>query len=195
MGVFAISFGMESGSEKILSYLKNKTVTLKQIRQAVVLARKYKMQVLGTFMVGTPGETENDTRKTIAFIKELDLDQVGVNVTTPFPGTPLWEEAKERDLVKDDRWDDRLWGMRDVNEENLDQKLLLTDLPKDKFWKLAKEMFALQDWTHRRRRNQQLFREFLEEKNPVHLIKFMAHCFKRPREALYNLNHGYFRCN
>lgn len=193
MGVFAISFGMESGSEPILCYLKNKTVTLKQIRQAVALAKKYQMQVLGTFMVGSPGEKEEDIRKTIEFIKELDLDQVGVNVTTPFPGTELWEVAKMKGLVEDDQWDDRLWGMRDVNEKNIDKKLLLTDIPKDKFLKLTNEMFALQNWTHRRRRNQQLFREFKKSKKPVQLIKFLAHCLKRPKEAVYNLRHGNFR--
>ncbi|MDP2649591.1 MAG: radical SAM protein [bacterium] len=192
MNVFAISFGMESGSERILRYLKNETVTLEQIRKATLLAKKYKMQVLGTFMVGTPGETEEDIRKTIEFIKELDLDQVGVNVTTPFPGTQLWEEAKKKGLVKEDLWDDRLWAMRDVNDGNVNDKLLLTDLSREKFWKLAKEMFALQDWTHRRRRNQQLFREFKKEKSPVQLLKFIAHSFKRPKETLYNFKHGGF---
>jgi len=195
MNVFAISFGMESGSEKILSYLKNKTVTLDQIRKAVSLAKKYKMEVLGTFMVGSPQETEVDIKKTIDFIKELDLDQIGVNVTTPFPGTELWEVAKKKGLVRDDKWDDRLWGMRDVNKKNIDEKLLLTNIPRKKFLKLLDEIFDLQNWTHRRRRNRQLFREFIKTRRPVQLIKFLLHCLKRPKEAVYNLRHGYFRGN
>jgi len=193
MNVFAISFGMESGSEEVLCYLKNKTVTLSQIRNAVRLAKKYNIQVLGTFMVGSPEETEDDIRKTIEFIKELDLDQVGVNVTTPFPGTQLWEEAKEKGLIQGDRWDDRLWGMRDVSESNIEKKLLLTNIPRKKFLQLLMEMITLQDWTHRRRRNQQLFREFLRQKEPLQLIKFLLHSLKRPKEAVYNLKHGYFR--
>jgi radical SAM superfamily enzyme YgiQ (UPF0313 family) len=193
MNVFAISFGMESGSEKILRYLKNDTVTLDQIRKAVSLAKKYKMQVLGTFMVGSPGESEKDIEKTIKFIKDLNIDQVGVNVTTPFPGTQLWEVAKKKGLVKDDQWDDRLWAMRDVNEKNINQKRLLTDIPKKKFLKLMKKMFVLQDWTHRRRRNEQFFRELMDHPGLIQLIKFLAHSLKRPKEAVYNLNHGYFR--
>jgi len=187
MNVFAISFGMESGSERILRYLKNKTVTVAQIRKATSLAKKYKMQVLGTFMVGSPGETEKDIKKTIQFIKELDLDQAGVNVTTPFPGTELWEAAKKKGLVKDDQWDDRLWGMRDVNEKNINKKLLLTDIPKKKFLNLMNEMFALQHWTHRRRRNEQFFREFIKHPGPLNLAKFLAHSAKRPKEALSNI--------
>ena len=193
MNVFAISFGMESGSERILRYLKNDTVTLEQIRKANKLARKYRMEVLGTFMIGSPGETEKDIRKTIDFIKELNLDQVGINVTTPFPGTQLWEEARKRGLVKNNQWDSRLWAMRDVNEKNISEKLLLTDLPKDRFLKLLKETFALQHFSHRRRRNQKLFEAFLKEKNLSNGIKFLLHCLKRPKEALYNLNHGYFK--
>ena len=194
MNVFAISFGMESGSEKILRYLKNETVTIDQIRRAVALAKKYKMQVLGTFMVGSLGETEKDIKKTINFIKELNLDQVGVNVTTPFPGTQLWEVAKKKGLVKDDQWDDRLWAMREVNEKNINQKLLLTEIPKKRFLPLMKEMFALQDWTHRRRRNEQLFRELMTHPGLIQLFKFLAHSLKRPKEAVYNLRNGYLRC-
>jgi anaerobic magnesium-protoporphyrin IX monomethyl ester cyclase len=194
MGVTAISFGMESGSEKILQYLKNSTVTTDQIRKAVNLAKKYKMEVLGTFMIGTPGETPEDIEKTIEFIKELNLDQVGMNITTPFPGTPLWEMAKEKGLIKNNKWDDRLWAMRDVSEENLNDKLLLTEIPKDKFWILAKKAFALQDWTHRRRRNLQLFNEFNRKKSLLNLFKYLGHSLKRPKEALYNLKYGYLRC-
>ena len=193
MNVFAISFGMESGSEKILRYLKNDTVTLEQIRKAVKLAKKYRMQVLGTFMVGSPGETEKEIEKTIGFIKELNIDQVGVNVTTPFPGTQLWEVAKKKGLVEDDQWDDRLWAMRDVNERNINQKLLLTEIPKKKFLKLIKKMFILQNWTHRRRRNEQFFRELVNHPGLIQLIRFLSHSLKRPREAVYNFNHGYFR--
>lgn len=193
MNVFAISFGMESGSERILRYLKNDTVTLNQIRKANSLAKKYQMEILGTFMIGSPGEKEEDIKKTIDFIKELDLDQVGVNVTTPFPGTQLWEEAKKKGLIKDNRWDDRLWAMRDISEKNIDQKLLLTNLPKDRFLKLLRETFALQHFSHRRRRNQKLFEAFLREKTFPSGVGFLLHCLKRPREALYNFNHGYFR--
>jgi radical SAM superfamily enzyme YgiQ (UPF0313 family) len=144
-------------------------------------------------MVGSPGETEQDIEKTINFIKELNLDQVGVNVTTPFPGTQLWEVAKKKGLVKNDQWDDRLWAMREVNEKNINQKLLLTEIPKKRFLPIMKEMFALQDWTHRRRRNEQLFRELGVHPGPTQLFKYLAHSLKRPKEAVYNFNHGNFR--
>lgn len=193
MNVFAISFGMESGSEPILQYLKRETVTLEQIRKAVNVAKKYGIEVLGGFMVGTPGETEEDVRKTIEFIKELDLDQVGINVTTPLPGTELWEEGKKRGIIKNDQWDENLWGMKDVNEKTIYKKRLLTDIDKSKFMKLLKELEGLQDWTHRRRRNEQLFRELAAHPGLIPLLKFVAHCFKRPREAWYNYGKGYFK--
>jgi len=195
MNVYAISFGMESGSERVLKYLKKETITLDQIRNAVNLAKKHNMQVLGTFMVGSPRETISDIKKTIAFIKELDLDQVGINVTTPLPGTPLWDIAKEKGLVVGDRWDERLWGMRDVNKTTINNKLLLTDIPKNKFLLLLKEIFTLQDWTHRKRRNQQLYYKYIKQPNYVNFIRFIAHCVKRPKESLYNFRSGKFTIN
>ena len=144
-------------------------------------------------MVGTPGETEEDIKKTIKFIKELDLDQVGINVTTPLPGTELWEEGKKRGIIKNDEWDDNLWAMRDVTAANIDKKRLLTDIPKKRFLELLNELNGLQDFTHRRRRNEQLYRELVANPGLVQLLKFMAHCLKRPREAWYNLGKGYFK--
>ncbi len=193
MNVFAISFGMESGSEPILQYLKRETVTLEQIRKAVSIAKKYGIEVLGGFMVGTSGETEADIKKTIEFIKELDLDQVGINVTTPLPGTELWEEGKKRGIIKNDQWQENLWGMKDVTSETINKKRLLTDIPKKRFLELLGELNGLQDWTHRRRRNEQLFRDFIAHPELVKLAKFIAHCFKRPREAWYNYRKGYFK--
>ncbi len=193
MNVFAISFGMESGSEPILQYLKRETVTLEQIRKAVKIAKKYEMEVLGGFMVGTPGETEEDIKKTMEFIKELDLDQVGINVTTPLPGTELWEEGKKRGIIKNDQWDENLWGMKDVTPETINKKRLLTDIPRKRFLELLGELNGLQDWTHRRRRNEQLFRELAAKPGLMPLLKFVAHCFKRPREAWYNYKKGYFK--
>ncbi|MDP2860290.1 MAG: radical SAM protein [bacterium] len=190
MSVFAISFGMESGSEKILQYLKRQTVTLEQIRKAVAVCKKYNLQVLGGFMVGSPEETVSDIEETIDFIKELDLDQVGINVTTPLPGTELWEKAKEKGLVKNETWDERLWAMKDVTAENINKKLLLTDIPRPVFLKLLNKLNSLEDWTHRRRRNEQLFRLFIGKPNPVNFSKFILHSLKRPAEAWYNLRKG-----
>lgn len=143
MGVKRISFGMESGSKKVLDYLKNGVVTHDKIRKAVALCKKYGVGAMGSFMIGSPYETEEDIKDTLDFIKQLDLDQIGLNITTPFPGTEIWEYAREKGLIKNNEWDDRLWGMQHVDENNISEKIILADVDKDTFIHLYRQMHNL----------------------------------------------------
>jgi len=144
IGIKRISIGMESGSQKVLDYLKNGVLSLDKIRKAVALCKKYDIDAMGSFMVGSPYETEEDIRMTINFIKELKLDQFGLCVTTPFPMTELWEYAKSKRIIQNDEWDDRLWGFHDVNEENINDKIILADMDKNQFYKLYMELKSLE---------------------------------------------------
>jgi len=102
MNVHTVSVGFESGSEKMLKYLKRNTVTLEQNVRAAKLLKQYGFEIDGLFMLGSPYETRVDMMKTLDFIKSSDIDTIELCFTTPFPGTDLWEYAKERGLVSDD---------------------------------------------------------------------------------------------
>ncbi|MFQ5864179.1 MAG: B12-binding domain-containing radical SAM protein [bacterium] len=106
MGVVRISLGLESGSERILRYLKGENVTVKQNRRAVEIANQHGIGCYCCFMIGAPPETKADIRMTQRLIQEI-LDRstkniCQVNVTTPFPGTELWDYAVEKGLVSED---------------------------------------------------------------------------------------------
>jgi radical SAM superfamily enzyme YgiQ (UPF0313 family) len=94
-------------------------------------------------MIGSPYETEEDVQKTISFIKELGLDQIGVCVTTPFPGTELWEYGRQKGLITTDKWDDRLWGFHDINEDNYKDKIILADMDKETFFRCYTKLHDL----------------------------------------------------
>lgn len=143
-GVKRISIGMESGSSKVLDYLKKGALTLDKIRRVVALCKKYNIDAMGSFMVGSPYETADDVQMTINFIKELKLEQFGLCVTTPFPKTELWEYAKSKGFIQSDEWDDRLWGFHDLNEENVKDKIILADIDKKTFYKLYMELKNLE---------------------------------------------------
>jgi len=149
IGITAVSLGMESGSPKVLEYLKRGSVTLDKIREVVKLCKKHDILPMASFMVGSPYETEKDVQATIDFIKELKLNQFGLCVTTPFPGTELWQYGKEKNLIKSDEWDDRFWGFHDINEENIDDKIILADMDKKTFLKMYRKLHNLSlslDW-------------------------------------------------
>ncbi|MDZ7294029.1 MAG: B12-binding domain-containing radical SAM protein [candidate division KSB1 bacterium] len=103
MGVVKVSLGLESGSDRVLSYLKGGDVTVAQNRQAVAIANRHGIGCYCCFMLGAPHETRADIRLTQGLIKEI-LDAhpqnfCQVSVTTPLPGTALWEYAVERGII------------------------------------------------------------------------------------------------
>jgi len=97
-GCHQVTFGFESGSQKILNVLNKKT-TVQQNRLAIKLCKQVGLLVNGTFMIGNPTETIEDIRVTQQFIKENDIDCVGVCITTPYPGTEIWKWCEKHGLI------------------------------------------------------------------------------------------------
>ena len=89
-GTDYVAFGIESGDQDVLNKIP-KGVTLDMIRSAVSLTKRAGITVTGFFMLGLVGDTKETMRKTIDFAKELDLDVASFGITTPYPGTGLWE--------------------------------------------------------------------------------------------------------
>ncbi len=88
-GCYAIAYGIESGSQEILDTL-NKGITMEQVEEAIRITREVGLQTIGYFMIGSPGESPETIGKTIEFAKKLKLDFAQFAVTTPFPGTELY---------------------------------------------------------------------------------------------------------
>jgi anaerobic magnesium-protoporphyrin IX monomethyl ester cyclase len=104
-GLKTIYYGVESGSQRILDLMK-KGITLKQAEDAVKSAKNVDLEVLTSFILGYPGETEEDMNKTIDFSTKLDSDYSQYSILTPFPGTPIYNELKEKNLIDNDDWDE-----------------------------------------------------------------------------------------
>jgi len=92
-GLSQIDIGIESGSLESLKTLK-KNITVDQIEPAVNLAKKH-VKVSGFFMIGIPGETEEDIKKTFELAKRLELDKTSWSIFTPLPGSKLFNNLKK----------------------------------------------------------------------------------------------------
>ena len=90
-GCWLIFLGLESGSQRILDYYKKKT-TVENGWRAVALAQKAGIDVIGSFIVGAPVETEEDYQKTLDFITRADMDAVSISSLNVYPGTELWQQ-------------------------------------------------------------------------------------------------------
>jgi anaerobic magnesium-protoporphyrin IX monomethyl ester cyclase len=92
-GCYSISYGIESASPEIIKVLQ-KDITLKQVEAAIQAHKEVGLPVVGYFMLGSPGETPQTIKQTIDFAKKLKVDFAQFSVTTPFPGTELYEIYK-----------------------------------------------------------------------------------------------------
>ena len=98
-GCIAVWLGVESGSEAILGVM-NKSIKLDQTRQAYKTAQEVGLTRIANVVLGFPGETEQTAHETIRFVKELNPDDVGFYVATPYPGTPMYEQVKKNGWLR-----------------------------------------------------------------------------------------------
>jgi len=87
-----ITYGIESGNQDILNNLK-KDFTLEQAARAVQVTNKVGIQVTLNIVFGSPEETKETIRQTLAFVKRLDPDYLNCAYLTAFPGSRLYDDA------------------------------------------------------------------------------------------------------
>ena len=129
-----LNFGMESSDQNVLR-LMNKNTTVEQNIQAVEISRKTGIGVGLNFIWGNKGDSEESLRNNVKFIKKYNTyDQLRtIRPVTPYPGSDLYYEAIDRDLLS---------GPEDFFDKFKNSDLLtvnFTDIPEDKFYRLLFE--------------------------------------------------------
>jgi len=103
-GLYLISLGIESGSNRVLKLMK-KSTTVEKCRNSVKLIRSAGIDVAGFFIVGFPGETKEDIKKTIDLSLELDLIRANYFTYLPFPGSRSYNELSQKGSLDKADWD------------------------------------------------------------------------------------------
>jgi len=98
-GFRLLKFGLESGNQETLDKL-NKKITVKDIIDGCKMAKKAGLTVHLTMIVGYPWEGKKKASKTLRLAKYLMengySDILQSTVLVPYPGTPLYKEAVEK---------------------------------------------------------------------------------------------------
>jgi radical SAM superfamily enzyme YgiQ (UPF0313 family) len=103
-GCWSIHYGVESGNQRLLDLI-DKGITLEQVKKAFKLTREAGIEIKAFFMLGLPTETKEESMKTIEFSKEIDPDWVQFTITTPYPGTKLYDITKKDHTLKSFKWE------------------------------------------------------------------------------------------
>jgi len=104
-----ILIGLESVVQNTLNRL-DKGVNVGQIEETIRNAKEAGLEPHITTMVGYPWESKENARQTIDFAKSMFskgyLDTLQATIVVPYPGTPMFEEAKQKEWLTTQDWDD-----------------------------------------------------------------------------------------
>jgi len=105
-GCKGIAFGVESGSQYVLDYILKKGTKLEQVKDAFRWAYEVGIPTDGYFMIGIPGETEENIKETIIFSTQLKASASNFAITIPMPKTELYDIALKHGKITAESWDD-----------------------------------------------------------------------------------------
>jgi len=95
-GCSQMYFGAESGSQRVLNIL-NKNISIKDIIRSAKITKDIDIIADYSWMIGIPGETIRDIKKTITLIKKIkEINpncEFSVKILFPYPKTVIYDQA------------------------------------------------------------------------------------------------------
>lgn len=101
-GCQQITYGVESGSERIRYEVMRRPVKNQRFRDVFRWTREAGIHVTANYMLGLPGETREDLQMTLDLAEELEVLDFGYFVFYPYPGTQLFRECIDRGYLPAD---------------------------------------------------------------------------------------------
>ena len=101
-GCRQITYGVESGSERVRREVMRRPVTNARFAEVFRWTREAGILVTANFMLGLPGETRADLQQTLDLAEALDVLDFGYFVFYPYPGTHLFRVCQTRGYLPED---------------------------------------------------------------------------------------------
>ena len=152
-GCYNVAIGIESANKEILSRM-NKSTSIENITAGIKMLKEARIEIMSQYVIGSPGETLDTVKESIAFAKQSGCDYTNFYMVLPYKGTAQWDYVKEHGNFYTEhihdfhsinprivfetpefQYEDRLEAIRLVKKEgfysNQDKKNWMFDLAKD----------------------------------------------------------------
>ncbi len=92
--------GLESGSERIRKKILRRHYSNNDLIKTIRVARKFGLLVYFYNLIGIPGETYNDFKKTVEINRICQPDDHMTSIFFPYPGTDLYDLCIRKKFIK-----------------------------------------------------------------------------------------------
>ncbi len=100
-GCYELTLAIESGDQEVLSKIIKKPLNLNRVESLTRSIQRLKIRTHSFFVVGFPGETKEQIRRTFSFARKLRLTSALFFIASPFPGSKLYEICKQKGYLKE----------------------------------------------------------------------------------------------
>ena len=100
-GMDTVQLAIESGTEHMLRNVIKKPLRLNKVAPVVDILHKNGLFVQGFFVIGIPGERDQDRVETAQFIKDVGLDWGSFSLASPIRGSELYDICVRNKYVPD----------------------------------------------------------------------------------------------
>ncbi|EKD49323.1 MAG: hypothetical protein ACD_63C00180G0004 [uncultured bacterium] len=135
-GFKLLLYGVESVNNETLKKINKGRSNPYDIVEDCKMAKKAGLKPHLTVMMGYPWETKKDAEKTFTFIKDLLVkglaDSLQATIVVPYPGTPLFDECKEKGLLATEDW----------NRYDMRESVMKSELKQEEIMQFTYDMYA-----------------------------------------------------
>lgn len=101
-GCYNVGIGIESANNAQLVRMQKRN-TIEAVQKGIRIFKDAGIEVLGQFVIGSPGDTLASVRQSIAFAKQSELDFVMFYAILPFKTTKQWDYVQKEGRLYHDK--------------------------------------------------------------------------------------------
>lgn len=103
-GCRGMNIGVETGDPELMRKQAKVGLTIEKLNLIIKSARELKLKLHLLLMIGLPEETRASLYKTYRLIRNLKPESIGVCIVTPYPGSALYEQARQKGWIESEDW-------------------------------------------------------------------------------------------